>query len=252
MKNLGIILTAYGLKEYVSECLNAWKQFDIPIACNSFQFENFEKKDNKECILELKKFLPESAIFYDDEIVLKEHEARNITLNYLKNNFSIDAYLILDIDEFYTKKNIENLLEFINSEDFQWVAWAKINFKNYIFDGKHWTDDFCPPRIFKSTYKEFVLNKFYWDNDIIYLNHDNDIIDYKQLSNIVIPKNKLHVKHMTWLNSDRSKNKIEYQEKHFGGCAYKWNELANCVEINNEFYKKIGQIPPIIYNDTNE
>lgn len=249
MRKLGIILSAYGLEEYVKPCLSSWIKFDIPIACSSFQFENFEKQSNTACISELKKLLPEQCIFHDENKSFKEHEARNIPLDYLKNNTDIDTVLILDIDEFYTEKEIENLLKFINSEDFSWVAWAKINFKNYIFDEKSWTDDFCPPRIFKIKYQDYILDKFYWDNDILYTNKNGTSIDYKQLSSIVLPKNNIHIKHMTWLNNERSKNKIEYQEKHFGACSYKWDYLKKSVEINKDFYKKSGQIPPTIYND---
>jgi hypothetical protein len=249
MRKLGVILSAYGIEEYVKPCLNSWIKFDIPIACSSFQFENFEKQSNAACVNELKKLLPEECIFYDENKSFKEHEARNISLDYLKNNTDIDTVLILDVDEFYTEKEIENLLKFINSEDFSWIAWAKINFKNYVFDGKSWTDDFCPPRIFKIKYQDYALDKFYWDNDILYIDKNSASVDYKQLSSITVPKNKIHVKHMTWLDNERSKNKIKYQEKHFGSCSYQWNDSKKCVEINKDFYKKSGQIPPTIYND---
>ena len=249
MKKLGIILTAYGLEEFVEPCLNPWKTFDVHFSCVSFQFEGFDAQDNKKCINELKKFLPSQSIFYDEKKILKEHDARNIGLNYLKNDTEIDTFLILDIDEIYTEKDIENLLYFIDGEDFNWVAWAKINFKNYIFDGKSWIDNFCPPRIFKRTHQMLDLENFYWDNDITYKDINGKSIDYKQLANITVPKNKLHIKHLTWLNTERSKNKIKYQEKHFGLCSYQWNDLQKCVEINQDFYKKSGQIPPTIYND---
>ena len=249
MRKLGIILSAHGLVEYVKPCIDPWLVFNIPIACASFQFENFEKQPNESCINELKKYLPEECIFHDKDRTLKEHEARNIPLEYLKNNTETDTVLILDVDEFYSEKEIENLLKFINSEDFSWVAWAKINFKNYILDGKCWTDDFCPPRVFKTNYQDYTLDKFYWDNDIIYSDKNSASTDYKQLSSIIVPKSAVHPRHMTWLNNERSKNKIEYQEKHFGKCSYRWNNLKKCIEINEDFYKKSGQIPPTIYND---
>jgi len=249
IRKLGIILSAYGLEEYVKPCLSSWLEFNIPIACASFQFENFQKQSNDSCLSELKKLLPEKHIFYDENKVLKEHEARNIPLEYLKLNTEIDTILILDVDEIYTKKEIENLLTFINSEDFSWVAWAKINFKNYIFNGNFWTDDFCPPRIFKMQYQNYFLNKFYWDNDIIYTDKNNSAIDYKQLSSIIVPKNKMHIRHMTWLNNIRSKNKVEYQEKHFGKCSFKWNQLNNEIEINNKYYQDNNLPMPNIFTD---
>lgn len=250
MRNLAIILSAYALEEYVQPCLSPWKNFNIPIACASFQFENFQKQNNKPCLDELSKFIPDSHIFHSNENIVNEHNARNVPLEFLKQNTDTDTFLILDIDEFYAEKEIESLLNFINGDDFSWVAWAKINFKNYIFDEKSWIDDFCPPRLFKKTYQNYIIDKFYWDNDILYSDKDGTPVDYKQLSSIIIPKNNIHAKHMTWLNNERSKNKIEYQEAHFGACSYSWNALKNCVEINKDFYKKSGQLPPIIYNDT--
>lgn len=247
MRKLGIILSAYGLDEYVDACLSPWLSFNIPISCVSFQFENFEKQDNKNCLEKINKYIPSSSIFYNDSKILKEHEARNIALNDLKNK-DIDTFLILDIDEFYKKEEIINLLDYINSEDFDWVAWSKINFKNYIFDGKCWTDGFCPPRVFKLQYQDFKLDRFYWDNDLVYKD-DNKDVDYKYLSSSIIPKNKLHVKHMTWLNTERGKYKAEYQQKHFGKCSYKWNSEKNVLEFNKQYYVEVKEPIPQIYYD---
>lgn len=249
MRNLGIILSAYGLEEYVETCLAPWESFDIPISCVSFQFENFKKQDNEQCVNQLKKFLPSQNIFHDDSIVLKEHDARNIGLNYLKNNTNTDTFLILDIDEFYTKDDIEFILNYINDDDFNWVAWAKINFKNYIFNSKSWTDGFCPPRIFKNKYQDFYLDKFYWDNDIVYKDNSNKQIDYKNLSHIIVPKHKLHIRHMTWLNNKRGMEKVKYQEKHFGKCSFKWNDNKSELEINSEYYRDTNQAVPEIFYD---
>jgi hypothetical protein len=249
MRKLGIILSAYSLDEYVEQCLSPWQSFDVPIACCSFQFENFQKQSNEKCLNELRRFIPEECLFYDDSKSLKEHEARNIPLEYLKNNTDIDTILILDIDEFYTKKEIENLLNFINSEDFSWIAWSRINFKNYIFDGQMWTDDFCPPRIFKIKYQDYFLDKFYWDNDILYTKENGEQADYKRLSSITVPKKDAHIKHMTWLNNERSKNKIEYQEKHFGKCSFKWDYINNKIEINYKYYQDNNISAPSVFNN---
>jgi hypothetical protein len=250
MKRLGVILSAYALEEYVKPCLTPWLSFDIPVSCASFQFEGFERQDNERCINELKSLLPTQNIFYDNNIALQEHDARNIGLNYLKNNTDVDTFLILDIDEFYTESDIEFILKYINDDDFNWVAWAKINFKNYIFNQKSWTDGFCPPRIFKANYRDFKLDKFYWDNDLIYKDNSSNQIDYKSLSSAIIPKHKLHIRHITWLDNVRSKNKVEYQEKHFGKCSFKWNDETNKLEINSQYYRDSNQaIPQIFYDE---
>lgn len=253
MRKLGIILSSYDCEEYVEPCLKEWSKFDFPIACSSFRFEGFEKKDNFQNIEALKKFIPSEALFYDDAISLYEHNARNISLEYLKKQ-DVDTFLVLDIDEMYLKKDIDNLLNFINGEEFSWVAWARIHFKNYIFDGSSWVDGFCPPRLFKSKYQDCIIDKFYWDNDILYSRRANKplVVDYRSMSHITVPRNQLHVKHLTWINSQRSKDKIEYQEKHFGLCSYRWNNEEGCVEINPKYYESNSMQPYPIINKDND
>ena len=52
------------------------------------------------------------------------------------------------------------------------------------------------------------------------------------------------VPHYAWLNDERSKSKVEYQEKHFGHCSYKWG--PNGLEFNEEYFKKVDKEKPCI------
>jgi len=248
--NLGILLSAYALPKYVKQCLLPWSKYQIPIVCSSYNFCNFEKKDNSETLDELKSFT--SDIFYDNEICLNESEARNLALEKLKEK-NIDTILILDIDEFYSEKNIDTLLNFVNSDAFKYVAWSDIHFKNYTFKENQWIDGFCPPRLFKIKHLNLTLDKFYWDNDVVYTDHLGNSIDYKTLSKQTIPKNKLQVKHLSWLNDIRSKEKVEYQIKHFGSCSFNWNYNKNILEFNSEYFLKNKMpVPEVIYDLDNE
>jgi hypothetical protein len=237
--SVGILISAYALEDYIEDCLSPWLEFDLPMACSSFHFKSFEKKDNTKTIEKLNTLLNKDyqKCFSDDPLVLEEAEARNISLNFLKQQ-KVDSIFILDVDEFYSKKDIEILLEYIKDPDFNFCAWGSVNFKNYIFDEKTWVDGFCPPRFFNMEYRGLKLDKFYWDNDITYVDDKGGIFDYKHLPHITIPKNKLHIKHLTWMNNLRSKEKVEYQIKHFGHCSYKWNYGENKLEFDLDFYKK--------------
>lgn len=174
---------------------------------------------------------------------IQEHKARDLCLQYLKV-INSDFIWLVDADEFYTIKEVENIIDYINKN--KEYCWFGINFKNYIFDGKQWVDGFCPPRIFQTKFNQYEINEFFWDNDITYKDKNNNTISYKNLMSMEIPKEISHIKHVTWLHSN-GKDKYEYQMKHFGHCGYKWNYEINKLELNDEFYiKNKIDIPKII------
>ena len=82
---------------------------------------------------------------------------------------------------------------------------------------------------------------------MVYTN-GRDELNYKYLVNQKIPKFYAHVRHMTWLHSN-GKAKVEYQNKHFGHCSYKWNDDANKLEIDKNFFIKNNILQPIIHID---
>ena len=134
--------------------------------------------------------------------------------------------------------------------------WFSIPFKNYIFDAKQYVKGFCPPRIFRRTGGDMVyaeMDSFYFDNDIKYkLSGDTFRTEcsYKDFSTRNIPENIVNggIKHLTWLHSN-GKNKVLYQNQHFGHCSYKWNEEKQELEIDYDFYRKNGLDLPVIYKD---
>ncbi len=180
---------------------------------------------------------------YFSPVPLSEIEARNRCLKYLLFE-DVDYIWLLDGDEFYTVDDINNIISYVsdhgqtgNKKD----CFYSINFKCYIFDGKQWVDDFCPPRIFNNRIHDGI-DRFYWDNDIVY----RDSTNYKQLKEVKIPKDIAHIRHMTWLNIN-GKEKYEYQMKHFGKCSYKWNYEEGKLEFDLEYYEKHNTPIPKIH-----
>lgn len=239
---IGILLTAYNFSDMIDSCLRSWvdlkNELDLEICAVSLPFEEYKGKnideDNTAQILTVDykiKTITEPRF-------IDEASARSLAFDKLKEK--CDYVWLLDADEIYYKEDIIKIVNFIKSNPE--IYYFHINFKNYVFDGDCWIDGFCPPRIFKTKYAK----GFYWDNDMTYDINGQDI-SYKQMSRVTIPKSIAHIKHLTWINSERSKNKIKYQEEHFKsglGCSYKWNDQKDCLEFNEEYYKKSGIIKP--------
>jgi hypothetical protein len=250
---IGIIYCAYNCENYVQKSLFPFikaKEDSLidQICAVSIPFAeyfdiNTQNDKTQEKLIDLynKKYI--NNIFTNPRFI-QEHKARDLCLQYLKI-MNCDIIWMVDGDEFYTEENIKNIISFI--EENPNYFWYSINFKNYIFDGKQWIDGFCPPRIFKTEYDTIHINSFFWDNDIAY-EKNNEFISYKKLSFLEIPKEKAHIKHMTWLH-ENGKEKYEYQMKHFGYCGYKWNYSTNQLEFNEEFYNKLNQFLPKVIQD---
>lgn len=249
--SIGIIYCGYNSKPYVKDTItpfiNLKDKFHLNISAVSLPFlEYFEiNKENDgttEILIELYNNNKIDNVFTGPNYI-QEHKARDLCLQYLKI-INSDLIWLVDADEFYTQKDIENILAYVNSNPE--YCWYSINFKNYIFDGKQWIDGFCPPRIFKTKFYNQEINEFYWDNDIIYKDKNNHTASYKNFPNSNIPRNVAHIKHLTWLHTN-GKDKYEYQMKHFGRCGYKWNYETNKLELNDDFYiKNKIELPKII------
>ncbi len=266
---LGILLCAYGNPDYVKPCIEPWlNRNNVIIAGVHGQFKEYNENgviDNDFETADILEDLYHKNLIqhlyiqnrYDDlgtgclNHYGSEAEIRDEGLQFLKDK--CDWILLLDLDEFWTEKEIDNLFEYLNQREANLYTWYSICYKNYILDGKQWVDDFCPPRLFKTitNYNGYLckLDKFFYDNDVYYkTGHSGGDISYKLLPNKSIPKDLIFCQHMTWLHSN-GKNKYEYQMKHFGHCGYKWNYKTNLLEIDTEFYNKFNLTPPIIYED---
>jgi hypothetical protein len=176
---------------------------------------------------------------FDQPKFIKENEARNLALFDLLRK-GVDYIMIVDSDELYQTEEIIRIINFVKTNNFDGY---KINFKNYIFDGKSYLEGFCPPRIYKNNIHNGI-NSFYWDNEIIYNNGKTD----KNIRFIDIPKDIAFIKHMTWLN-ENGKQKVEYHKKHFGACSYIWDENDKTLKLDLEYYDRMGYDRPMLHKD---
>jgi hypothetical protein len=171
---------------------------------------------------------------------------RNYALQWLLKE-GVTHVMLLDADEKYSEEEIQKLVKFLEKDNF--TAWYSIEFKNLTFSEQTYTKSFCPPRIWRVNSSESKIKEIYYDNDINYT-LGAQIVSYKQLSTKKIPLIICNPLHYTWLNNERSKNKIAYQSRHFAhgaGCSFKWNNEKNSLEWNDEYFKKTSQIPPKLH-----
>lgn len=260
MKKIGILFTGYNTEKYVEQSLQTWSNarldrlmgYDFSICAVSVPFEEYKDepfKDKTQDILQefYNRHLIDHLITQPEYV--KENIARNNALQWLLAQ-GVDTIILWDSDEIAEESQLEEILTKVELD--HWTSWFSIQYKNFVFDDKTYLEDsFTPPRIFRVNTNGYTLNNFAWDNDPIYLiNHyENGQIISREISYKDLPSKLIRnkpVKHMTWLH-ENGKRKTEYQLKHFGHCGYKWNNEKNCLEFNEEYYKKISQsIPKII------
>jgi hypothetical protein len=261
---IGIVATGFNIKEHGNYVLSAWikqkennKEHEFIISVNYGIFDEYIKlyKNNNIKIEEdgslerLKELKNNGKIDYIFEHNgLQENEARNGALKYLLDN-NVDVVWILDlVDEIYTEEEINKIIKYI--QKYPSTDYYKINFKNYVFDNKHYVLGFCPSRIFWNN-KHNGIKRFSWDNDIEY----NDGMDSRNCVSIEIPRNFAFIKHYTWCGSkEYIKNKIAYQYLHFGNgnCSYKWHDKLNEMIFDDDFYKRYNMQKPMVYEDFNK
>ena len=176
---------------------------------------------------------------------VQEHEARNLALEPL-SKYNIDYIWLVDSDEIYTPKQIDDICDHVESSD---ANFFKLSLKNFVFDKKHYLEEpFCPPRIFKTKVENLPLYGFYWDNDIAYFEPmSGNVLSYERINGMkIIPSEVAFIDHYSWLNNKIGKRKVEYQLKHFGHCSYKWDKEKECLEFDETFYKKTkSEIPKV-------
>ena len=246
---IGLVYCGYNIKEYVTETITPWVEakefFEIKIAAVALPFKEYLGSGQGEdgTVEILSNLLAENKIdfLYTEPKYIQEHIARNLCL-FAVLAHNPDIVIMVDGDEFYTVDSIKRIVEYI--EKTPEVDCYEIDFKNYVFDGKQWIDGFHPFRIFKNN-KHGGINQFYWDNDIIF----NNRTTHKQSNFITIPREVAHIKHMTWLNDERSRLKMEYQTKKTGGCSYVWNSETKSLSFDYAYYDKYGYERPNLFRD---
>ena len=228
---------------------------EFKICAVSVPFEGFdhgnEPEDSTRAILRV-------AVQYneiDHAIVrdkpMRETEARTLALQWLMRN-DVDIVWQVDSDEEYTNTAIFSLASYVETTGY--YAWYRINFLNLVFTEKlALKDRFTPPRIHRTAWVDLRAGWFYEDNNIDYKTMDpGRLIKDVQLASVTIPEPYGLIAHHTWLNNERSRKKVQYQQLRWGppngaGCSFAWNEARGGLTWNEEYFKLTGQpLPEII------
>ncbi len=258
---IGLIYCAYNTIEYVEDTLKPWQQSQADklgnhewlISVVNVPFTQYKEmnlpEDGTRAFLreEFNKFRID-YLFTEPEFV-EEATARNLALQPLLEA-KCDTIIMIDSDEFFTIQQIANIFEFIKLNP--WESWYAISYKNFVFNkDTYLTEPFTPPRIFKVKTNGYTLRRYYYDNDITYQLDGKDIlISYKGLPNKIIPSTVSFVRHLTWLNDEKSRQKILYQNSRQGWvCGYRWDEKEG-LKFNEQFYLTNSLMLPRIEKDT--
>jgi len=255
---VGLICALYNAIDYVEKCYSAWIKYraenpeKLVIICIDTKFKETEDgaDHSTDGTLELlKKYKEDGLIDYVVEAPpgLMEHESRNLGLDICKKE-NCDVIHSIGSDEVYTVEQIKQIYDFVEKKKF--IAYFQIYHKNLVFDEKHYTDDFCPNRVWRIKYGNAVLNGFngddncYWTDGVI-------TIGEKGLPSLRIPKNIAFILHYTWCHPKRCKEKIAYQTRRWNehGCSFKWNEEKDCLEFDEVYYQQRNMSPPEVFVD---
>jgi hypothetical protein len=259
---IGILFCAYNCEETVHESLNGWLQAkeskldgnEYIISAVSVPFKEYkdinQNPDNTQYVLG--EYVQSNKVDYlvSSPEFISESEARNLALEPLLTE-NLDLVILFDGDEIITTSQISNIINFIRLDP--WCSWFSFSYKNYVFDtNTYLVDPFTPPRAFRVKTNGYILSSFNWDNDTVYKNILNsEYIFFKRLPTKVIPTSVAWIKHLTWLNNEKTKNKIAYQLNHFNGvCSYGWDREKDCLEFNMDFYSKNNIPLPITAKDS--
>ena len=244
---IGVLLTVYNCENYIKECLDPWfavkEHHDIIISANSGMFSDYYTLGipfrNEKTLKILSEYDIDFLITTKGKNLLGEDESRNLCLSFLKKQ-ECDLIWVLDGDEAYTKDQILDIIDYINS--FPEYDWYSVNFKNLTIE-ENLFQDYTHERIIR-TLRKGGINSFYFDNQFIY----NDGSNISSGLGLEIPKRIAYIKHYCWLSKDlRAKDKIKYQRWRYCGpdgtlpielrCKYNWNEEKDLLEFSEEFHQ---------------
>ncbi len=180
-----------------------------------------------------------------------EAEARDLALRPLLQE-GCDLIILLDMsDEYFSCNQITSIIQFIEKNPL--VPIFKFSLKNYVFDNKHYLKQpFTPQRAFRVTLDCLRLHSVSYDNNVGYQNcKTGQIIPDSLLSSLTIPKAIAWISHLSWVDSPKTRSKIDYQTLRWGqdGCGYWVDPKTNKLDFNPKFYANNGLPIPEVCQD---
>src|SRR5210317_1741803 len=121
---IGIQTLAYNCENTIDDVINPWlvlrESYDVRVWVASGQFKIYKdlgyENKNQKTLSKLNQKLDSGEIDYlfipDENNLLSDNETRNQCVNYFVEN-DIDLMIQVDSDEFYTKEEVLNFMDFI-------------------------------------------------------------------------------------------------------------------------------------------
>ena len=212
---IGLHVLAYNSTEYIDKFFDPWIEFkknnELLISVGHVCFKEYQEFGYPVLSADgthekLRNYHEQGTIDYLDiiEEPLTEAEARTRVLKPLLDQ-NISCLLITAPDEEFVLTEIENLFKFVERNPFS--DWFRINYRNLTFSEKTFTKGFSPPRVFRNNSK-WQLSHFFADDEPLYI-IDDQLVSYLNLVNQNIPVTIVNPLHYTWLDNERSKEKIK-------------------------------------------
>ena len=238
---IGVILTGYGMLNYVDRCLEGWLRarndhygtHKIVICAVSVPFAGFPDATDDGTVEELHraKRLGDIDHVIDSPKHIPETVARSMALQWLKTQ-GVDYTWQVDLDEEYTLGDINAIVRFVEAD--RWTVGWKLSLKNYVFDEQTYlAEPFQPMRIHRiDSLSGCIADGFWADNNVSYRGVTTDTL-FRDTSFAckTVPQQTAWIRHITWQSNARSRDKIKYQLEARGwpSCQFAWDPVKGLI-----------------------
>ncbi len=244
---IGIILTGFGMQEYVRPCLDAWIAArdstvraqklggnTFLICAVSLPFAGFPNDGEDQTTDLLRAELAAGHIDYliTEPRNIPETTARSMALTWLAAQ-GCTLYWQVDVDEMYEIDQIARIVRF--TEENPWIISFSLSLRNYVFNtSTYLIERFCPSRIHRDMCGLSCAHHFYQDNNIAYHRDTGggQVIETydAELPRLTISPMIADIRHLSWLSDLRSKKKVEYQTLRWGAkCSFAWDDTKGLI-----------------------
>lgn len=233
---IGVIYCAYQTEDLVEASLRPWIEarqtrlagHDYVICAVSVPFEGFPNDQPED---RTRAILGAHAQAGDiDHAIVRDHpmaetEARGAALKWLVEQ-GCDTLWQVDSDEPYETAQIAAICDFVAARPL--VTWFRLCLRNAVFDSKTYlVEPFTPPRIHRVTTVRgcfYTADGFCDDNNVSYRDSWHTGRPDTAFPSATVPRQLAWIKHLSWLNDDRSRRKVAYQQGRGWTCSFDWDD----------------------------
>lgn len=238
-QRIGIIFCGYGTVDLIDRSLSPWlslrmnPDYDIKICAVSVKFAGFEGEDDGTCgRLHWYKENREIDYLLHGMCNIPETQARGMALTYLKQQ-GCDIIVQFDSDEVTDTESLKRMLVFVNQNP--WTQWFRFSYRNLVLNESTWlAEPFTPPRVHRVIAPNgYSAHSFSGDNDICYSHHIvRNLMPQDAFASQVIPPQVFSPLHYSWLNNERSRLKVLYQNRRWNHCSFSWDDSQGGLIFN--------------------